>query len=454
MKHEPSVETTDTQAGTPADSQAVPGSSWYALIILMLIYACHYLDRGIISIVAEPIRREFELTDRQLGVLTGLAYGVSFALAGLPFGYLIDRVNRRRLLATVVVVWSSMTALAGFAQNYMHLMAVRVLLGGAEAGGTPTGMSLISDLFPSRLRSTAIGIYYLGAGLGAAASAVIGAVVAVQYGWRTAFVVAGLPGIVLGVLVWFTLKDVRRGAYEARKVDDNAPPVAAVLRFMGSQHAVVVLIIAVAMVSAGMAAIGAWLPALLMRSHGMALGGAGLVTALTFGLFSSLGTLVGGIAADRAARRGAARRLWFCAAMCLVAVPTSIGAALSTSTPLAVGLAFAAAFSGFTVFPSGFGMVMELMPPRMRGMTTATAQVTTNLVGYGVGPFAVGALSTAIGGADSLRQGMAIVCAATMALAALALILGARWHARAAVRCESYGDERAASQARAALQGT
>jgi predicted MFS family arabinose efflux permease len=430
MKIEPSAET--------RDPQSVPGSSWYALVVLMLIYACHYLDRSVISIVAEPIRREFDLTDRQLGVLTGLAYGVSFALAGLPFGYLIDRVNRRRLLALIVTLWSGMTALAGLAQNYVHLVVVRVLLGAAEAGGTPSGMSLISDLFPARLRGTALGIYYLGAGIGAAASAMIGAMVAARYGWRMAFVVAGLPGILLGVLVWFTLKDVRRGAYESRRVEDTAPPFLTVLRFMASQRAVVVLITAVAMVSAGMAAIGAWLPALLMRSHAMTLGSAGLVTALTFGLFSSLGTLVGGLAADRVARGGAAKRLWFCATMALVAVPTGLGAALSTHTPLAVGLAFATAFAGFTIFPTGFGMVMELMPPRMRGMTTATAQVVTNLLGYGVGPFAVGALSTAIGGADSLRQGMALVCATTMALAALALVLGARSHASTAARCAAY----------------
>lgn len=414
----------------------VAASAWYALGILTLIYACHYLDRTVISIVAEPIRREFGLSDRQLGVLTGLAYGVSFALAGLPFGYLIDRINRRRLLAVVVAGWSSMTALGGMAQNYVHLVVVRVLLGAAEAGGTPTAMSLISDLFPSRLRSTALGLFYMGAGLGAAASALVGAVVAVQYGWRTAFVVAGLPGIVLGVLVWFTLKDVPRGAQEAQRVDDvAAPPLASVLRFMAGQRAVLALLGAVAMVSAGMAAIGAWLPALFMRSHGMGLGSAGFVTALAFGLFSSLGTLAGGLAADRLARGGAARRLWFCAVMALLTVPAGLGAALSPHTGLAVACTFAAAFCGFTIFPSGFGVAMELMPPRMRGMTTATAQLLSNFVGYGVGPFAVGALSTAVGGDDSLRLGMAAVCAATMALAALALAVAARGHAQASLRC-------------------
>jgi predicted MFS family arabinose efflux permease len=470
----------DTSSVHASPPTPVPASTWYALAVLTLIYAGHYLDRTMISILVEPIRREFHLADSQLGLLTGLAYGASFALAGLPFGYLIDRVNRRRLLASVVVIWSSMTALVGVAQTYSMLLTTRVLLGAAEAGGTPAAMAMISDLFPARLRSTALGIYYLGTGIGAAASAVIGAVVAMRYGWRAAFFAAGLPGIVLGVLVWATMRDVPRGAGEARGDDVNtprvaggargaqavaaqpaalqgaaarvtaaqavgpqaaaaAPPALEVILFLLSQRAVVSLVLAVSLTAAGMAAIGAWLPALLMRNHGMTLGHAGLATAVAFGLFSSLGTLIGGLIADRLARRGASRRLWFCAAMALLAVPAGVGAALAPNAGWAVGLTFVAAFSGFTIFPSGFGTAMALMPAQMRGMTTACAQVVSNLVGYGVGPYAVGLLSALLGGTQSLQQGMAIVCAAAMTLAAVALVLGARWHAATLARAETYG---------------
>jgi MFS family permease len=245
---------------------------------------------------------------------------------------------------------------------------VRALLelGAAEAGRTPSGMSLISDLFPARLRGTALGIYYLGAGIGAAASAMIGAMVAARYGWRMAIVVAGLPGILLGFLVWFTLRDVRRGAYESRRVEDTAPPFLTVLRFMTSQRAVVVLIA----------------------------GGDGL------------------------GRHGGHRRL---------------AARAADAQPFDDARQCRACDRADLWF-----VLVARQPPRMRGLTTATAQVVTNLLGYGVGRFAVGALSTAIGGADSLRQGMALVCATTMALAALALVLGARSHASAAARCAAY----------------
>lgn len=425
------------ESSLKASGQPVPPATWYALSVLTLIYGCNYLDRTVVSLMAEPIRREFLLTDRQLGLLTGLAYGASFALAAIPFGYLIDRVNRRRLLAIVVAIWSAMTMLVAGAQTFSILVIIRCLLGAAEAGGSPAAMSMMSDLFPARLRSTAIGIYYLGVGIGAAASAVIGASVAARYGWRTAFCVAGLPGILLALLVWTTLRDIPRGFGELRS--PLAPPLNAVSRFMFGQRAVLCLIAAVSLVSAGIVAIAAWLPPLLMRSHGMGLGGAGLVTALAFGLCSSLGTLAGGVWADRLARRGAARRLWFCAAMALIAIPPAMVAVLSTSTWLAVASVCVFSLAAFTIFPSGFGMALDLMPPEMRGVNAACTQVVSNLVGYGFGPYAVGLVSTSLGGTQSLRQGMAAVCAVTMISAAGVLTLAARWHAQTAARCAAYG---------------
>lgn len=415
----------------PQTPERVPVSSWYALGMLTLIYACHYLDRSVISIVAEPLRQEFALSDRALGMLTGLAYGLSFALAGLPMGYLIDRVNRRRLMASVVSVWSCMTVLAASAQSYTTLLLTRVLLGAAEAGGTPTAMSLITDMFPSRLRSSAMGVYYLGAGLGAAASAVIAGVVATHYGWRAAFVVAGVPGIFLGVLVWWTFKDVPRGSLQASPVAAQvpatvAPPMRSVFAFMGRQHAVVSLILAMALAAAGAAAIGAWMPSFLMRQYGQSLGQAGAMTALAFGLFGSLGTLLGGVAADRVARSGERHRLLFCAVMALVSVPAAVVGVYATAVNVALAGFFVAAFAVFTVFPSGFAMALGLMPAQMRGVAAATAQLTSNLIGYGVGPFAVGAISTGLGGSAALAHGMAMVCAGSMGLAAVALMLSWR----------------------------
>lgn len=179
----------------------IPFHSWYTLGLLTLIYLCHAVDRSVISIVLEPLKQEFGISDSQVGILTGLAYATLYALAGIPIGYLIDRRNRRNLLAVLVAVWSACTVACGFAQNYWHLLTARLTVGAAEAGGAPTALSIISDLFPPDRRSTAISIFWVSTALGTAVSFAIGGLVAAEYGWRAAFFVAGLPGLLLVILL-------------------------------------------------------------------------------------------------------------------------------------------------------------------------------------------------------------------------------------------------------------
>jgi len=170
-----------TEDGSSPD-RPVTGRAWYALVILTLIYTLHAVDRSVMSIMVEPIKKEFDLSDGHMGVLTGLAFGLTYALAGLPLGYLIDRVDRRRLLSVLVAVWSGCTALCGIAQSYAMLVTARLAVGMAEAGGAPTALSMIGDLFPARLRSTAIGVFWASTALGTAASFILGSMIAVEYG--------------------------------------------------------------------------------------------------------------------------------------------------------------------------------------------------------------------------------------------------------------------------------
>lgn len=182
----------------PLATPAQPSPSrWLALGIITLIYSCHFLDRAVVSLVAEPLRKAFALTDSQLGLLTGLAFGVTFALAGLPMGWLADRVNRRKMLGWVVLLWSSATTAAGFANSFAALLLCRMGVGAAESGGAPTAMSLISDYFPPQERVTAMGIYYLGNTIGGLMCIGIAAYVVEHHGWRAAFYVAGIPGVLM-----------------------------------------------------------------------------------------------------------------------------------------------------------------------------------------------------------------------------------------------------------------
>src|ERR1700730_13332209 len=181
---------------------------------MLLVYSCHFLDRAVLSLVAEPVRKEFGLSDSQLGMLNGFAFGVMFAISGIPIGLLVDRVNRSKLLAWMVFLWSSATAVCGLAHSFIALLTGRMAVGAAEAGGAPTSLSLMSDFFPPRLRSTAVGFYYFGNAVGGLMLFLVGSRVAAHYGWRPALLVAAVPGITLALIAIFTLREPRRGGTE------------------------------------------------------------------------------------------------------------------------------------------------------------------------------------------------------------------------------------------------
>ncbi len=427
---------TETTAA-PAEADAAPlakpsedtaaQSRWYALGILTLIYSCHYLDRSVISIVLEPIRAEFGLSDGQLGLLTGMAYGLTFAVAGIPLGILIDRVGCCNLLAILVFLWSGFTTLAGFAQSFTHLLLARMGVGAAEAGGSPASLSMISDLFPPKQRSTAIGVFFLSNAIGAGLSAVIGAHVAAIHGWRAAFFVAGGPGLVLVLLLILTVREPRRGAMDPVAAKPQAvPPLRTTLRFLGSQKALVHLFIAMPLVVVAAAAMGAWLPAYLMRSHAMDLKTASITTAISFGVFTALGSFFGGMLCDRLARNAPWKRVAFAGTAALLSAPACIAATVVADTPIAVAFVFVTGMLIFATIPAAFGSMVGLAKPRMRGVTLSSIQVLTNLLGYGFGPYAVGLLSDLYGGPQMLRYAIATVMAGSLLWATLHFVAAAR----------------------------
>src|SRR5690554_3273076 len=314
--------------------------SWYALFVLTMINSAHYLDRTVVSIVIEPIKAEFSLTDGQLGLLTGLFYGVTFALAGIPLGILVDRVSRKKLMTILVLIWSGCTALCGLAQNFTHLALARMGVGAAEAGGSPTSMSLISDFFPPNLRSSAMGIFFLSMAVGGAMSAFIGSFVASNYGWRAAFFIASVPGVVFALLFFFTVREPRRGATDpVSKTSETAvaPTLKETFNFIRSQKALVHLFIAMPLAVMAISAISAWLVAFFMRSHTMSLENASILAGITFGAFAAFGSLMGGVLADYFGRHTPSKRLIFVGIVSLIGVPLAVVAILVDNTYLAVG---------------------------------------------------------------------------------------------------------------------
>ena len=266
------------------------GFGFHTLALLTVIATVQFFDRALMVVIMEPIKREFALSDAQLGLLAGLSYAAAFALAGIPFGWLADRSHRRNLLAGLLALWSGMVALAGSAAHFATLIAARVGIGAMDAGGQPCSVSMIADLYTPQRRASAVAVFYMGVPLGMAAGFMVGAMVAAQYGWRNALFVAAVPGIVLALALLVFVREPRRGASEgASHGDAGAPPtIGATLRFMRGQRSLVHLFAASVLVTAASSAMMSWIGSLLIRSHGLSLEQVGLVTALCMGGFGAL----------------------------------------------------------------------------------------------------------------------------------------------------------------------
>jgi predicted MFS family arabinose efflux permease len=210
------------------------GRLW-VLMVLTLVYTFNHVDRQILVILLEPIKTELGLKDSQLGMLTGIAFAAFYATLGIPVAMWADRGNRRNIIALALTVWSGMTALSGLSQSYWQLLVARMGVGVGEAGGTPPATSMIADLYPPQERATALGVYTTGIGLGVMLGFALGGLVYEAYGWRMAFFVAGVPGLLLALLVRFTIREPLRGHSEARQDDRPAPSLKETLRFIMGQ---------------------------------------------------------------------------------------------------------------------------------------------------------------------------------------------------------------------------
>ena len=200
---------------------------WYVVIVMCLVYAISIADRYVVSTVLEPIRLDLQLTDAGVGFLTGVPLGLFYVSFGIPMSWLADRKNRRNILAASLIVWSGFTALCGLSRNYWQFLAGRIGVGIGETGGTPPANSIIADYFPADRRPMALGVFALGAPIGAWLGADMAGAVAHAYGWRAAFLALGIPGVIMGTLIYLTIREPARGRLDAVP-DTAAPPIAGV----------------------------------------------------------------------------------------------------------------------------------------------------------------------------------------------------------------------------------
>lgn len=396
-----------------ADQVATLGQRWYVLIIMMLAYTINIADRYVMSTVLEPIRLELKLTDGGVAFLTGVSLALFYVTMGIPLSWIADRYNRKNLLAISMTVWSAMTAFCGMSQGYMQLLLARIGVGIGEAGGTPSCNAIVADYFPADRRAMAMTVFALGAPIGAWLGADMAGAVAAAYGWRSAFFVLGIPGVILALIIFLTIKEPARGRLDAVS-DDPAPPIMETVKFLWSQKAAVH-----AMMGSGVSALWGWglmwfTPTFIQRAYGLDVGEAGAVVGpihLVMGIGASL--LTAWLVA-RPAYVDPRKILRLLAVVTALATIPSIIAYWTHSLSLATAMWWMFIPAIYFYIGPAFSLAQNLAPPKMRAMFIAISLLIANVFNLIVAPQGVGFLSDYFAGpagadAASLRMALLVL---------------------------------------------
>jgi predicted MFS family arabinose efflux permease len=291
-----------TEEAAPAETYSPTYLRW-SLLLFFLISFFNYLDRFILSVLLEPIRLEFGLTDTQLGLLSGVAFAVFYTTLGLVIARWADLGNRRTIIALALAIWSLMTVACGLVVNFVQLFLARVGVGIGEAGGVTPTNSLIADYFPPEKRSRAVSVFLLGTMVGAFLGFAIGGYLAQNYGWRVAFIVVGLPGVLLAVIVRLTLKEPRQNTRLPTWTEIFGKESVGVVRELFAKRSYVHLLMAYGFYSFYALGAGQFVIPFILRSFDVSLQRIGALWGLVFGVAGIIGTFLGGILADRLSRR-------------------------------------------------------------------------------------------------------------------------------------------------------
>ena len=387
----------------------------FVLGVLVVSYVFSFIDRQLMTILLEPIKDEFGASDTAMGFLSGFAFALFYAVLGLPVARLADRWSRRNVLAISMVIWSAMTAFCGMAATFWQLALLRVGVGVGEAGGTPPSHSLIASYFPHQERSTAMGIYGSGSQIGVLVGMLGGAIIADQMGWRVVFLIFGLPGVLIGMLVFFIVKE------PAKPVVPDDRSMWQDLMSLWRIPAFAILSFATGFTALAGYGMGTWFPSFLIRVHGLSLTEAGLILGVVGTLGALIGAVFGGILCDKLASRDARWQLRL----------PAVGAGLSViflglfilwpesqfwqlgdfKVPYAVVFLFLGGIvSSFWIGPT-YAAVQTLTAEHLRSQASALLLLLLNLIGLGLGPLVVGALSDLLiadFGHESVRYAMVI----------------------------------------------
>ena len=372
--------------------------AWVVLGLLCLVYVLNFLDRQLLSILAKPIQDELGLTDGQLGRLGGLYFALFYCILGIPVAWLADRGNRVRVLTVACALWSAATIACGMAQNYSQLAIARMSVGVGEAGGVPPSYSIISDYFPATRRGTALGLFNLGPPIGQALGVAFGAKIAAAYDWRLAFVLLGAAGLVAAAVVWGMIREPKRGA-----MDEQIPVTAssqeadvsfwATLRLFATQPTLTLVSLAAGATQFVTYATMGFTTLFLMREKAMTLNEIAIWYALVLGIGVSAGIFLSGRLIDRFAPRSPQVYGFLPGIALAVAVPFFIGFVHAPTWPVALAFLAVPTFLNYFYLTPAVTLVQNAVTARQRTLAGAVLLLVMNLIGLGLGPTWVGAVS-------------------------------------------------------------
>ena len=375
----------------PESFEPSPAYRWYVLAVLFVVYVVNFVDRQILSSVMGPIKSELGVSDFQMGLLGGTAFALLYAVAGIPIARWADVGVRRNVVALAVAVWSALTAACGTATSFAQLAAYRVGVGIGEAGGSAPSHSLIADYFPPERRARALAVLSMGLHVGIFIGLVIGS--RFNEDWRNAFLIVGLPGIALALLVRLTVREPPRGASEIVAIADDVPGLRETFETLMRLQSVRWILVGASLAAFSGYSFALWGFEFFARSFELPRAEIGLKLGLITALGGGFGTWVGGQFADRMGRRDVRWYAWTCAIGLALSVPRGAATLYAAEAGYALGFGAAFLFAGALYIGPMYAILQAVSPPRMRSMAAAIMFFCNNLIGLGIGPPAAGLLS-------------------------------------------------------------
>lgn len=385
----------------------------YVPALLAALAAFSFLDQQVMAIVLEPVRREFELSDIQLGLLSGLAFAALYTTLSIPAGVWAVTHGRVNLVVVAASTWGAFTVACGLSQSFAQLLLARIGVGIGEAGGMPSSQAMVSDLYEPAERGAALAILAAGVNVGVFLAFLVGGYVAHRHGWRAAFVIVGIPPIVLAVLLRLTVREPpRRPSALAKSRRSSLALVSVTLRAIWSDRVLRHLCFASTLTMAvGYGALP-WIPSYLVRSHGLDIATIGAYLAALIGVGGALGTYLGGRLSDTLGRRDARWSLWVVCLAFVIARPFAMAFYAVDDTALALTLFALPALVGAVHMGPSFAVLHGRVDPDLRPISSAVLLLILNFIGLGLGPLIVGALSQwafAAYGESSLRYALVTI---------------------------------------------